>query len=272
MTAPIPFEPSRFRSAAAHYVAGRPPYAPSLIRRVAELCGLRDAHRVLDLGCGPGQLSLGFAFLAGAVIAVDPEPEMLRIAAENTAGFAPNVSFVQGSSYDLPGQLGPFRLAAIGRAFHWMDRPETLRRLDAMIEPEGAVVLFDEDHPRVPENDWHRSYRDLLERYAADDPDRVRLDSPDWPRHEAVLLGSAFARLERVSVIERRRTTTDRLVDRALSQSSTSRARIGSRADQLAEEIRGLLGGIAPEGILTEVIESIALIARRPPATILDLL
>src|SRR6202011_5494839 len=48
---PQPFDPDRYRTASAHYERGRPPYAPALIRRVAEVTGLGSQHRVLDLGC-----------------------------------------------------------------------------------------------------------------------------------------------------------------------------------------------------------------------------
>ena len=50
MTAPIRFHPRRFRSAAAHYVLGRPPYAPGLIRRVAECTGFQESVNHEDLG------------------------------------------------------------------------------------------------------------------------------------------------------------------------------------------------------------------------------
>src|SRR5262245_4898832 len=76
----MPLEPSRFRTAAQYYLRGRPPYAAGLIRRVVQLCGLDATHRVLDLGCGPGQLALAFAPFVGQVVGIDPEPEMLRIA------------------------------------------------------------------------------------------------------------------------------------------------------------------------------------------------
>ena len=68
MTATPPFDPRRFESAALHYRAGRIPYPPRLIRRIAELVGLRESHRVLDLGCGPGQLAIAFSFFAGEVV------------------------------------------------------------------------------------------------------------------------------------------------------------------------------------------------------------
>src|SRR5262245_27312999 len=90
----------RFRSAASHYVAGRPVYAPRLIRHVAGLTGLTARDRVLDLGCGPGMLAGAFAPLAGQVVAMDPEPEMLEIA-EATYGGAGAICFVRGSSFDL---------------------------------------------------------------------------------------------------------------------------------------------------------------------------
>ncbi|MBV9537727.1 MAG: class I SAM-dependent methyltransferase, partial [Acidisphaera sp.] len=137
----LPFEPRRFRSAAQHYLAGRPAYADRLIARVVALCGLAPSHRVLDLGCGPGQLARAFAPFASDVIGMDPEPEMLRVAAEACAGIG-NIRWVEGSSYDLSAALGRFRLVTMGRSFHWMDRHDTLRRLDALIDADGAIALF----------------------------------------------------------------------------------------------------------------------------------
>src|SRR5438105_9892573 len=97
---PQPFDPDRYRSAAAHYERGRPPYAPALIRRVVEVTGLGSQHRVLDLGCGPGPLARSFAPVVREVIAVDPSPEMLT-QARALAGKTATIHFVAGSSYDL---------------------------------------------------------------------------------------------------------------------------------------------------------------------------
>jgi len=264
MPDPYPFEPNRFHSAAAHYLAGRPPYPPSLIRRVAEAVPVRDRHRVLDLGCGPGQLAIGFAYFAREVVGLDPEPNMLAAATEATRGLTPNVSFRQGSSYDLSPELGCFRLVTMGRSFHWMDRAETLRRLDPLIDDRGAVALFHGNHADVPENAWVQQWRTIVDRYATRDGVRARIRSSEgWLRHEAVLLASPFCRLETVSIIESRAITADSLIDRVLSMSSTSRSRIGARADQMVLELRELLPHIAPLGTLREVLEWRALIARR---------
>jgi hypothetical protein len=54
-------------------------------------------------------------------------------------------------------------------------------------------------------------------------------------------------------------------VDRALSLSSVARGRIGARADELGREVREALAAFAREGLVAEVVESEALIARRGP-------
>jgi SAM-dependent methyltransferase len=258
----LPYDPRRFRHAAAHYLEGRPAYAARLIDWVAAETGLGPKSRVLDLGCGPGQLARAFATHAGEVIGVDPEPEMLAIARARSS--AANLRFLEGSSFDLDPGLGMFRLAVIGRAFHWMDRPATLARLDGMIEAGGAVALFEDDHPDVPVNAWRAAYQAVIERYAASDPVRRQRKAPGWMRHEAVLLDSPFDRLSRLGVIERRETPARRIVERALSMSSMSRAHLGDQVEALKDEIETLLAGLAPGGVLVEVIESQALIARRP--------
>jgi SAM-dependent methyltransferase len=258
---PIPFEKRRFRTAAAHYLAGRPAYAPGLIRRVAEACGVAPPARLLDLGCGPGQLAKAFAPHAGEVVGIDPEPEMLRIASEDAPA---SVAFMEGSSYEIGPHLGAFRLVTMGRSFHWMDRDDTLRRLDGMIEPGGAVALFHDHHPQIPENALRKAFHEIVERYAADDPFRRFKSGPDWVPHVTVLLNSAFCQLEEISVIERRRVAPQVLIDRALSMSSTSRARLGDRADEMVAEIEALATRLEADGPLSEVIASTALIARRP--------
>ena len=105
----------------------------------------------------------------------------------------------------------------------------------------------------------------MIDRYAEGDLERLKRHSPDRLRHEAILLASPFHQMERISIIERRLTAVERFADRALSL--TSRERLGAKADDLASEIRELMASLALEGVVTEVVEFTALIARRnsPP-------
>jgi SAM-dependent methyltransferase len=259
-----PFISDRFRHAAQHYLSGRPAYSPALIRRVAQHTGLDGSQRLLDLGCGPGQLSLAFASWVAQAVAVDPEPAMLEIAAQFGAGIAPNVEYRQGSSYDLGPEFGTFHLAVIGRAFHWMDRSDTLARLDTLLAPRGAIALFNTSHLDDPLRPWARQYRALLDSYAETDPVRAQRKSADWESHSDVLARSAFAAIEHVSVVDYRRVSADQLKARPLSMSSLSRERLGDRLDTLLAEIDALVAAHAEEDCcLVERIESTATIATR---------
>ena len=256
----------RFRTASAHYLKGRPPYAPALIQDVALLVGLGTSHRVMDLGCGPGQIALAFAPFVAEVVGVDPESAMLEIATEQAqaAGVA-NIRFVAGSSETIGPALGRFHLVTIGRAFHWMDRVRTLERLDALIDPGGAIALFGDRHlAEVPENDWHPAYRDLVARYGAEDTTHPKHKAPGARNNESVLLDSPFPRLERIAVIERRQTPVSAFVDRALSMSSTAPDRLGDeKVRALVGEVTALMNAHAANGMVAEVIETYALLARR---------
>jgi SAM-dependent methyltransferase len=259
---PIPFDPRRFRSAAAHYLAGRPSYAAALPGLVARVCGLEGAGRALDLGCGPGQLARAFSPYVAGVLAVDPEPEMLAVGEGLTAD--PTIEYRLGSSQDISSEMGLFRLVTIGRAFHWMDRVETVRRLDYLVDPGGAIALFRVDHLDVPENGWRVRYQSVLD-MSLGGGGRVVWKQPNWVKHEAVLLESSFCALVRIGVIERVRTPVASLLDRALSMSTTTRDRLGSHGvNRLREAITAVLVEVAEEDLVTEVLESTALIARRP--------
>jgi SAM-dependent methyltransferase len=255
-------EPCRFKAAAKYYLAGRPAYASALISRIVSDLRLGTKDAVMDLGCGPGQLAMQFAPFAGSVLAVDPSADMLDAARQAASG-SDNITFKSGSSFDIGPELGTFRLVTIGRAFHWMDRQDTLLRLDAMIERGGAVALFSDSHPRHRDNVWAEPFQHLIDGHAAGDVQRERRRSADWPSDEEVLLASRFSRLERVSVIEKRTLPAERLVDRALSISAINEAGLGGAMSSLIDGIKELSSRYSRDGLLSEVIETSALIARR---------
>jgi SAM-dependent methyltransferase len=256
----IPFDPHRFAVAAADYIVGRPRYAPRLFERIALLCKLESKHRVLDLGCGPGQIAIALAPYVGHVIGIDPEPEMLALAATAAVDAHVDVEWIIGSSYDLGAlaeRLGRLRLVAMGRSFHWTDRTATLVTLDRIVEPGGAVALLGDEYPDVSTNAWRTAYRAITDRYSARDPAKAM--RVGWPSHESILLGSPFRALETIAITEPHRITIDTLLARTRSMSS-----LASHAAELADEVRTALAPFAAaDGSFVEIVTSHALLARR---------
>jgi len=258
------FEPRRFRTTVPYYARYRLAYPDALIARVADFAGLKPGDAVMDLGCGPGLLAVPFAKLGFKVVAIDPEPDMVGAcrAAAAEAGVAIDVH--QASSFDLPADIGPFRLVTMGRSFHWMDRAATLRLLDGLVTADGALAFFDDDHPATAENAWRRALRDLADVYGRGSAPHVRDARAAGHRtKESLLLDSAFARLSGLSEFIRRAISADEILGLAFSLSTMSLERLGDKAPAFEADMRKALAELSPDGRFTEIAELGALVARR---------
>lgn len=253
----------RFDSTVAYYDRYRLDYPARLIRRVAALVGLAPGDAVLDLGTGTGMLALAFARLGMAVTALDPEPLMLAAAGDAARAAGVTVDFRQGGSQDLTPEMGPFRLAAMGRSFHWMDRAATLAMLDGILAPGGAVALFHDAHPPVEENGWFKTLCAVQDRFGRSEAPHVKERKGGHRRYEPFLFASAFTELDGLSVTIRRPIAAAEIVGRALSMSVTSPERLGARQADFEDRLLAALRELSPDGKFTEVAEMVALVARR---------
>jgi SAM-dependent methyltransferase len=111
-----------FAGTAEYYSRFRPPYPGELIAGIIAATGGNDG-RLLDLGCGTGELTLPLSASFNHVTAVDMEPEMIRIAARKAAmSGAGNISWVVGRAEDVPMPMAAWDYVTAGSSFHWMDR------------------------------------------------------------------------------------------------------------------------------------------------------
>ena len=119
-------------------------------RRTLKEAGLKRGMRVLDLGCGGGDVSLLAAEIVapeGSIVGVDRSPEAIgRAATRAHDEELTNVSFRIGDIGDLLDVEGPFD-AIIGRfvLMYLPDPAATLRRLQSLLEPDGIVAFVEMD-------------------------------------------------------------------------------------------------------------------------------
>ncbi len=258
-----PFEPDRFNSTVAHYVAHRPRYPTDLLRRVLTELGLGPGVRVLDLGCGPGFLANGFAALECQAIGMDPSVPMLEAARAEATQQGVKVDYRLGSSYDLDALEGKFDLVAMGRAFHWTDRPQTLQSLDRLVTPTGAVALFYDTHIRSAENAAITVADKVREKFGRSQPVKPKQKPTPITPDETIFMESRFSRMVRIGLAERRPIDADALIGRSLSTSFTSPDSLGDRQPAFEAAMRARLAELRPDGKHTELIEFTALICRR---------
>jgi hypothetical protein len=192
---------------------------------------------------------------------------MLAAAKATAAEAGLDISFRQGSSYDLGPSFGRFKLVTMGRSFHWMDRPATLTTLDELLEAEGAVGLF-HDRRISSTPDWRDLVEGIAEKFS---PERSQgrhfRRSPDWAPHEEVLLQSAFSAVETVGRVFSRDVSIDDLVGRTYSMSVTSPEVLGDRREAFEDALRTALVAASPDGRFTEIVGVDAVLAFRPAAS-----
>src|SRR5579885_1045114 len=116
-------------------------------RRVLADAGITAGMKVLDVGCGPGDVSLLAAELVGetgSVLGVDANATVLRVAESRAqAAGLTSVSFLAGDIRQLP--LDQDFDAIVGRLIleHLPDHLAILRHLLQRLRP-GGVVAFQE--------------------------------------------------------------------------------------------------------------------------------
>jgi SAM-dependent methyltransferase len=264
MTRVAPFNPQRFTSAVPHYVAGRPAYSMRLIERLARETGLGRTSRALDLGCGPGSLTIPLAHFGGTTIGIDPDATMIAAARQIAEVAGVSVDWQVGSSLDLSDELAQLDLVTIARAFHWMDREATLLRLDELVRPGGAIALVNTELHPLGKHDWHVAFEELRKAHGRFDAFYHWRKSAEWEEHLSVLSRSVFCDVIRISVYETREASIDEILARALSFSANSPALLGEDGRAAYETaVREKMMALEPSGRFPEIVESAAMIARR---------
>ena len=71
------YDPSFYGGAAVHYRCGRLPYSPQLEALLGAELGLDGSGRLLDVGCGPGILTVRLAGLFEGAVGLDPDQAMI---------------------------------------------------------------------------------------------------------------------------------------------------------------------------------------------------
>lgn len=120
--------------------------------RVARIAAGLGAQRVMDVGCGTGNLTraLSRALPAAYVCGVDPDARALSIASAKLTPADAKVHLVQAYAQSLPESLVDFDLVASCLVFHHLDPPikyEALRAIHRALRPGGRVLIADFDRP-----------------------------------------------------------------------------------------------------------------------------
>jgi SAM-dependent methyltransferase len=254
----------RFATTAALYEDLRPPYPPEFFRSVAQKIALTERSALIDLGTGPGLLALGFAPFVGRIVGVDPEPAMLDAARRAAARAGRDLRLIESKAEMLAADIGPFDVATIGRALHWMDRASILAVFERLVAPDGAIAICASFSTPDGRNPWLDDYNAVRRNWSPaglwEDCGRGERTHRDLP---AFFRGSAFHPMDMIRVETRHEISVRNLARRVLTFSSSSPEALGDNVEAMLRDVEGRLAPFSRDGVIIETLVSVAQIVRR---------
>jgi ubiquinone/menaquinone biosynthesis C-methylase UbiE len=139
-----------FNTVAATYDAQRSGYPEALFDDLWEMARLEPGHRVLEIGCGTGQATAGFAARGLRVVAIDPGDRLLDVARRKLIAF-PNVQFETASFEDWPLGERSFQLVAAAQSWHWVQPEVRFDKAASALSPGGCLAIFGHTRRWSPE-------------------------------------------------------------------------------------------------------------------------
>jgi SAM-dependent methyltransferase len=245
-----------FLGAAEYYERYRVPYPREVFDWIVNEYRLDGRGRLLDGGCGTGQVALPLSRWFDEVIAIDPDQEMLHIGerAARDNGIA-NVRFLNLKTEDLPSAMPPLRLATFGASFHWMDRVLVANRLCKLIEPAGGLVALSPSSFWRGREPWQqvviRTIRDWLgeQRRAGAGVFKAT------PLHQECLAQTPFTDIKVIDIHKTHVWTADSIVGYLCSTSFASRAVLGNLREPFENDLRERLSRLSAQDRFAEEIE-----------------
>jgi len=164
---------------------------PSVVRqhakRTLENCGqflipfLDDSQqKVLDVGCGPGSITVGFAKRSEhvEVVGIDCEEKVLEEAKRRAEddGVADRINFLNESVYELPLEDNSFDVVFAHQVLqHLADPVGAIKEMKRVLRPGGVIGVRESDYASMlvfPEmkaiDDWREIYTAVCRRNKAE--------------------------------------------------------------------------------------------------------
>lgn len=119
--------------------------------------------RVLELGCGSGDLTGGLAPHTRSLDAVDPSEAMLAVARQRYGDSLLGITW-HAVSAEAFHYAGPYSLVVTAGSLHWMDWEVVLPHITSSTAPHGHLAIVDRGR-QLPEQ-LDRGLRDLIPQYS----------------------------------------------------------------------------------------------------------
>lgn len=132
------WDPTLYGGSAPFYPGGRVAYPPELPAALATALATDGSGCLVDVGCGPGSLTLLLAPLFADVVGIDADPDMLAEGARQASlAGVHNVTWRHLRAESLPVDVPTPTVVSFAQSFHWTDRPRVAAAVRSMLPSRG---------------------------------------------------------------------------------------------------------------------------------------
>lgn len=251
---------SLFKGTAWHYARYRRPYSPQIFADILSYYKLDGTGRLLDLGCGTGELILPLSKFFKEAIGIDASADMLAEATAKTKREkVQNVSWIEGKAEDIVFSSAPIRLTTAGVSFHWMNQPIVLEKVYDATEKCGGMVIIGDTSPvrgKEKTENWKMKRKELIVKYLGEERragDNLHKDFiPEKRLFKKLIAESPFKTFEFKEYEYATERNIDEIVGFLWSTSYAGRRLFGDQANEFEQELRHELLKLVPSNKFTE--------------------
>jgi len=257
-----------FKGTYEYYAKYRPGIPKKVINVIIRHFGIRPSDRILDIGCGTGQVALAMENKCGEMLCLDSDLEMLKQAKKATKNSQMKLTWINCDAKDLGGNKrisGTFKVATICRAFHWMNQKQVLKDLNDLIDDDGGIAILGDGSFWNGKEKWQRAVKKIIQKYLGKErrAGKTTFKESDEP-WENIITRSSFKFVKKHELTTVRSWNIESIIGYLFSTSFATPAHFGDQVNDFKRDIKEALLSINPKGIFREnAVFSIILASRK---------
>jgi SAM-dependent methyltransferase len=262
------YDPTLFEGAPSYYSRYRPKYPSELYELLTTTFNLNGQGRLLDLGCGPGLITLALRDRFSELIGLDPDAAMLEEARRQAEIVgADNITWLQRGAELVDSSLGTFQLITAGRSFHWMDRLLVLNLSYDLLEPGGGFVILNShgEDPWRSDLPWKQAALAVVKKWLGEQRRAGKGGEGLWvepdPPHSEILRQSAFSKQAFYEVPYQQHWTIGSFIGYLYSTAFCLPGFLEDNIEAFEREMKATLLSFSPSGEFSETYSASALVA-----------
>lgn len=246
---------SFFSGVASDYSAFRHTYPTVILDKIVSEFLYTEHPVLLDLGCGPGILTMQLSPYVRLGIGVDIDPHMVNVAVQEAQRRnCTNLNFFVCPAESAPETEGGYQLITLGTSFHWMDRLKVAAHARNLLHSNGGIAIITIFSLQSGTEGWQEVIYRLVERHTGVSIRPEARADGKIKSHEEILLTAGFLKPQKFIYKAKFSYSIESLTGFLRSTSFASPARLGEKTEAFYKELINELQIMNDEAMYTELI------------------